>query len=211
MLHLAPEYVSCVLNENFEDAKALFLEPLMAVHYAHLVMLAECGIISPADARAIRNGLDAIDVSAVRKAVYDGTYEDLFFYIERLLVDACGPDVAGRLHTARSRNDIDMTMYRMRQRQYIVSVVQASLTLREALIGVADVHRDTVLALHTHTIPLSSRHCSPQIPTVCAVQVSAFRMAMDWLARVVPAALSPPSIGVISANTISRGARYVPT
>ena len=35
----APEYVTLVLDENFEDAKAQFLAPLMAIHYAHLVML----------------------------------------------------------------------------------------------------------------------------------------------------------------------------
>ena len=39
-----PEYVSHVLNENFEDAKTLFLAPLIALHYAHLVMLADRGI-----------------------------------------------------------------------------------------------------------------------------------------------------------------------
>ena len=50
-----PEYVSQVLNENFEDAKTLFLGPLMAIHYAHLVMLADRGIISADDcARAAR-------------------------------------------------------------------------------------------------------------------------------------------------------------
>ena len=152
-MKFAPEYVSFVLNENFEDAKALFLEPLMAIHYAHLVMLAEQGIVSRADARAIRAGLDAIDVAAVRSVVYDGTYEDLFFYIERMLVDACGKDVAGRLHTARSRNDIDMTLYRMHQRQCVLSVLHASLGLRDVLIQVADSHRETVLALHTHTQP----------------------------------------------------------
>ena len=52
-----------------------------------------------------------------RQVRYDGTCEDLFFYVERLIVEACGDDAAGRLHTARSRNDIDMTMYRMRQRR----------------------------------------------------------------------------------------------
>ena len=41
-----PEYVSQVLNDNFEDAKALFLGPLMAIHYAHLVMLSDRGIVS---------------------------------------------------------------------------------------------------------------------------------------------------------------------
>ncbi len=50
-----PEYVSQVLNENFEDAKALFLSPLIAIHYAHLVMLADRGIIDAAAcARASR-------------------------------------------------------------------------------------------------------------------------------------------------------------
>src|SRR5262245_46989810 len=116
-MRFAPEYVSSVLNENFEDAKELLLTPLMAIHYAHLVMLAEQGIISAGDARALRSALDGIKLDSVRCTPYDGSCEDLFFYIERLLRDACGDDVAGRLHTARSRNDIDMTMYRMRQRE----------------------------------------------------------------------------------------------
>ena len=46
-----PEYVSRVLRENFEDAKALFLSPLIAIHYAHLIMLRERGIVSEGDAR----------------------------------------------------------------------------------------------------------------------------------------------------------------
>jgi argininosuccinate lyase len=148
-----PEYVSQVLNENFEDAKTLFLSPLMAIHYAHLVMLTEQEIVPPADAHAIRGALDGISLADVRAVAYDGTYEDLFFYVERLLVQACGEDVAGRLHTARSRNDIDMTMYRMRQREFIVSLVAATLELRGALTDLAARHRDTIFAAHTHTQP----------------------------------------------------------
>ncbi|MEO8521831.1 MAG: argininosuccinate lyase, partial [Acidobacteriota bacterium] len=110
------EYVSCVLNENFEDAKAQFLAPLMRIHYAHLVMLTEQGIVLPAAAHAVRQALDGISEEAVRGARYDGVCEDLFFFVERLIVQGCGDEAAGRLHTARSRNDIDMTMYRMQQR-----------------------------------------------------------------------------------------------
>ena len=67
--------------------------------------------------------LDGIDPAAHRRApLYDGSDEDLFFYVERLIADACGDDVAGRLHTARSRNDIDMTMYRMRQREALLGL-----------------------------------------------------------------------------------------
>jgi argininosuccinate lyase len=148
-----PEYVSHVLTENFEDAKTLFLAPLLAIHYAHLVMLAECGIIGREDARAIRKALDSISLADVRRTPYDGTCEDLFFYVERLLINACGEDVAGRLHTARSRNDIDMTMYRMRQREWIAALLQATLELRAALVDVAARHRETVFAAHTHTQP----------------------------------------------------------
>jgi argininosuccinate lyase len=152
-VRFAPEYVAQVLHENFEDAKALFLSPLMAIHYAHLVMLADRGIVSAADARVLRQALDSISLSDVRAVTYDGTYEDLFFYVEGLLVQACGEDVAGRLHTARSRNDIDMTMYRMRQREFILALMEALQELRIALLELAERHRDTLFAAHTHTQP----------------------------------------------------------
>jgi len=147
----APEYVTYVLDENFEDAKELFLSPLMAIHYAHLVMLAAQGIVAKEDAHKIREALDSISLDEVRRAKYDGACEDLFFFVEQLIVNACGDEVAGRLHTARSRNDIDMTMYRMRQREFILGLLSATLELRRSLTAVADEHRQTVLAVHTHT------------------------------------------------------------
>jgi argininosuccinate lyase len=150
-MKFAEEYITYVLNENFEDAKALFLSPLMAINYAHLVMLVEQGIVTRADGRRIRDALDAISLDDVQRAKYDGTCEDLFFYVERLLVDACGDAVAGRLHTARSRNDIDMTMYRMRQREFILGLITAAFELRRSLLDLADRHRETILAVHTHT------------------------------------------------------------
>src|SRR4029077_19778601 len=66
-------------------------------------------------------------------------------------VQACGDEIAGRLHTARSRNDIDMTMYRMRQREIILSVLAATLPPRRSLLELVDRHRNTILAVHTHT------------------------------------------------------------
>ena len=110
--------------------------------------------MSPADAQALRDALNSISLDAVRRVAYDETCEDLFFYIERLIRDACGDDIAGRLHTARSRNDIDMTMYRMRQREFI-----AQLAARDArAASCADRARASVIArrssrAHTHTQP----------------------------------------------------------
>ena len=148
-----PEYISRVLRENFEDAKALFLSPLIAIDYAHLVMLRERGIVTAADARALRDALDSISVADIGRAEYDHTCEDLFFYVERQIVTACGEEIAGRLRIARSRNDIDMTMYRMGQRELIAALAAAALDLRNAVIDLALQHRETVFAALTHTQP----------------------------------------------------------
>jgi argininosuccinate lyase len=152
-MRFSPEYVACVLNANFEDAKEFFLAPLMRIHYAHLVMLTEQGIIGREQARAVRVALDGISVEKVQEVAYDGSCEDLFFFVERLIVKGCGEEAAGRLHTARSRNDIDMTMYRMQQRERLLSVLGGTMRLRDVLLAQAEAHRDTVFAAHTHTQP----------------------------------------------------------
>jgi argininosuccinate lyase len=150
-VRFAPEYVTYVLSHNFADAQELFLDPLMAIEYAHLVMLASQGIVSAPDAHALRAALDDIARDDVRRAPYDGSCEDLFFYIERLVASGCGDEIGGRLHTARSRNDIAMTMYRIRQRELILGLVAATFELRESLLGVAGRHTGTIIAVHTHT------------------------------------------------------------
>jgi argininosuccinate lyase len=149
----APEYVRYVLNENFEDAKALLLEPMVAIDYAHLVMLAEQGLIAPEQARRVRDALDHLSLDDLKQVRYDGICEDLFFFIEQQLLAEAGEDAAGRLHMARSRNDIDMTMYRMRQREFVLGVLRASMDLREALQQIARAHLETVFPAHTHTQP----------------------------------------------------------
>jgi argininosuccinate lyase len=152
-MRFAPAYVSAVLRENFEDAKRLFFSPLIAIHEAHLVMLAERAIVRREDARRIRDALADLAQKRIAEATYDGGVEDLFCHVNGLLDSACGPDVAGRLHTARSRNDIDATMYRMRQREYLLELLAATLLLRRTLLALSDRHPLTVLALHTHTQP----------------------------------------------------------
>ena len=89
-MKFAPEYVTHVLNENFEDAKELLLSPLMAINYEHLVMLAEQGIVSAADARALRDALDGISLDRVRATAS----ADLGFAAELLYAVPLKVDVA---------------------------------------------------------------------------------------------------------------------
>jgi argininosuccinate lyase len=152
-MSFAPAYVTCVLAENFDYAKQALFVPLMAIHRAHLVMLAECAIISAEQATSVREALEAIGDIDVRAATFDDDTEDLFTFVDRLISERGGATVAGHLHTARSRNDIDMTMYRMRLREFVLEIASEVQALRQALVDVAARHRDTVFAAHTHTQP----------------------------------------------------------
>ena len=69
---------------------------------------------------------------------YSAALEDIHMHVEARLTEIIGP-AAGRLHTARSRNDMDMTMYRMRQREFVLGLLTATFTLRRALLDVAEV------------------------------------------------------------------------
>jgi argininosuccinate lyase len=149
----SPDYVRLVLAENFRDARTMWLGPLMSIHRAHLVMLAEQGIVTRDVARAIRDALQTLDVRALAQAPYDPIDEDLFFRVDRLLAEACGSAVAGQLHTARSRNDIDMTMYRLKLREHVCTIGEHVVRLRDRLIALASEHMQTIFPAQTHTQP----------------------------------------------------------
>lgn len=149
----APIYAETVLNHSFADGQRFFFEPLMHIHYAHALMLAKQKIISREEARTILTGLDKLDRPKILRAKYDGSVEDLYFYVERELSKAIGEEMAGKLHIARSRNDIDVTQYRMKLRLEALSFVNDLMALRTALITLAQSHLKTVMPAHTHTQP----------------------------------------------------------
>ena len=149
----ASVYREHVLTHVFSDAQRLFLNALLEIDRAHLVMLRTQGIVSSATASACARALRTLDVEALRHATYDGSVEDLFFLMERELAAIAGEEDAGRLHTARSRNDIDLTMYRMVLRANLLSALNASLELRRVLLSIAHANRDSVMPAYTHNQP----------------------------------------------------------
>lgn len=149
----APVYAETVLSHNFDDAKKYFLDSLLEIHHAHTRMLARQGIITVHEEHLLIGALHALDRGRIDAARYDGTYEDLFFYIEAMLESALGRDVAGKMHTARSRNDIAITLYRMTARREVLTIVEAVVHLRGVLLNLAQANLDTVMPAHTHTQP----------------------------------------------------------
>src|SRR5580658_5938098 len=149
----APVYADTVLAPNFEHAKRHFLDVLIQIHYAHTIMLAKQGIVTPKETRALLEALGGLHPKRIQAARYDGSYEDLFFFVEAMLEEACGREIAGKMHTARSRNDIAITLYRMTARREVLATLEQVAELREVLLDLAAKHLETVMPAHTHTQP----------------------------------------------------------
>jgi argininosuccinate lyase len=168
----APVYAETVLIHNFEDAKKYFLGALLEIHFAHTRMLAGCGLLTREEESKLLAALHGLDRDRIAAGKFDGAYEDLFFFIEGLLEEAAGRDLAGKMHTARSRNDIAVTLYRMAARREILGTARAVAELRSMLLELASGHVATVMPAHTHTQPAQ--------PTTLAHYLLA---AIEFLAR----------------------------
>ncbi len=117
---------------------------------AHVAMLAERGIVSREDAEKITQGLEQIKTEIETGAfVFSRQYEDIHMNIETRLAALIGP-AAGRLHTARSRNDQVATDFRLYIRDAIDALDEQLLDLQRALAERACAEADTVMPGFTH-------------------------------------------------------------
>lgn len=117
---------------------------------AHIEMLGHCNILNSDDVNQIREGLKSllkkVHTQTVQWRIID---EDIHMNVERMLHDEIG-DVAGKLHTGRSRNDqvaLDLHLY---LREEILQIIDLILPLQHALIEQATQHLDTLLPGYTH-------------------------------------------------------------
>ena len=117
---------------------------------AHARMLAKQGIIPSEDSDAIVKGLEEI-----RNEIEDGEFpwreelEDIHMNVERRLFEKIG-DVAGKLHTARSRNDQVALDVRLYAKEAVADILDALLVLRGSLVDKADANKCVVMPGYTH-------------------------------------------------------------
>ncbi len=149
-----PVYRDTVLAPLFDGVKAHFSTHMAAINRAHLVMLTECRILNAEQAGAIAAALAQIDEETdLSDLTYTGEFEDYFFYVEAQLKSRIGPDLGGMLHTARSRNDMDHTVFKMALRLRVDAMLTGLLDLADALIDKARAERDTLIVAYTHGQP----------------------------------------------------------
>ncbi|HEM5078753.1 argininosuccinate lyase [Streptococcus suis] len=117
---------------------------------AHVKILGATGIINQEEAQAIQTGLEELlaDYEA-GKLVFDVRNEDIHMNIESLLTDKIG-SVAGKLHTARSRNDQVATDMHLYLKDTLFQVVDKLTNLRQILVDLAQEHVETIMPGYTH-------------------------------------------------------------
>jgi argininosuccinate lyase len=157
-----PADIMAEINASVDFDKRLAAQDL-AGSKAHARMLADQGIIAQADAASILKGLDQI-----AREIADGSFvfkrelEDIHLNIESRLADIIGP-AAGRLHTARSRNDQVATDFRLWVREACTRADEGLLALQRALLKQAASHTETIMPGFTHMQPAQpvsfAHHC----------------------------------------------------
>jgi argininosuccinate lyase len=137
------------INASIGFDKRLWREDI-AASLAHVAMLGAQGIVSEADADAIAEGLERIEDEYNLKGVKeDPALEDIHMHVEARLTELIGP-AAGRLHTARSRNDQVATDFRLWVRGAIDEVEAALIAFQRVLVARAEEHAEAVMPGFTH-------------------------------------------------------------
>jgi argininosuccinate lyase len=137
------------INASIDVDRRLYKQDIAASR-AHARMLADAGILAPADARAIAQGLTRIEAEIAKGAFpFRRELEDIHMNVEARLAEIAG-EAAGRLHTARSRNDQVATDFRLWVRDALDSLDDRLKALQAALIGQAERHAAALMPGYTH-------------------------------------------------------------
>jgi argininosuccinate lyase len=137
------------INASIGFDKRLWREDI-AASLAHVAMLETQGIIPEGDASAIAEGLERIEDEYARMGVHeDPALEDIHMHVEARLAELIGP-AAGRLHTARSRNDQVATDFRLWVRAAIDEADSALRAFQAVLVARAEAYSGTVMPGFTH-------------------------------------------------------------
>ncbi|MEO5706085.1 MAG: argininosuccinate lyase [Alteraurantiacibacter sp.] len=144
-----PSAIMREINASIPFDKALWRQDLAASR-AHAAMLGACGIVSEADVTAIMGGLEQVSAEYEANGVpEDWDLEDIHMTTESRLAELIGP-AAGRLHTARSRNDQVATDFRLWVRDAIDQVDGGLTALQQALVAQAGAHAASIMPGFTH-------------------------------------------------------------
>ena len=144
-----PDAIMAAINASIAFDQRLYAQDIRGSR-AHAAMLAAAGILTHKDAEAIGEGLlTVLSEIEAGKFAFSTQLEDIHMNIEARLKEVIG-EPAGRLHTARSRNDQVATDFRLWVRDQADAVIAALVALQRALVAQAEAGADWVMPGFTH-------------------------------------------------------------
>ncbi|QQS99809.1 argininosuccinate lyase [Peribacillus psychrosaccharolyticus] len=146
-------YVEELLMPVFNDQRDFLFHVMFDIHRAHVIMLTEQGIIPEVEAKVMLQGINKVAQTDVGLLLYEPQFEDLFFMMEAKIGEEIGAELAGKIHIARSRNDMGVAMYRLVLRSHFIQLLGSAHSLSEAILTQAEKHTTTYITGYTHTQP----------------------------------------------------------
>jgi len=126
------------------------LENVVTINKAHVIMMAERGIVKRDKAAALLEALEKIKLDT---DITKTDVEDVHMYVEESVLESAGPEIGGDLHIGKSRNDQVSTAIRMTLRESLIQLMLALTDVQEKLLTTAEKHVETLFPGYTHTQP----------------------------------------------------------
>lgn len=183
-MSFSPVYKSRVLDPSYTNWLRLFQEDAMRVHKAHLVMLAEQRLIPARAVTAIRKGIDTLSAAFRPPEILPDGVEDLYFLFERSLADLIGIHHAGYLHTARSRNDMDTTVFRLGLARKLIEMLSLLSDSFDAILERARGSTSLPIVLYTHGQPANVSTLSHYLSAILLDLIEDGRLMLAALGEV---------------------------
>ncbi len=150
----ATEVVKYLIGPAIAQDLERSYQTILDINKAHVIMLAEQGIIKQDVAASILECTQRIAAMQEHPEFeINPNVEDLYFNLERYLLEQTGPEIGGQQHTARSRNDLFACEQRMDIRGFYLKLCASFNELRQSLLDLADKNRDAVMSGYTHMQP----------------------------------------------------------
>lgn len=147
---LTPTGRRILLHQSFDESTLDDLHHISSVDQAHLVMLAECGIIQRDRAARLLSAIDRLQAEEFRPLRQKPATRGLFLLYEDYLIETEGAAIGGMLQTARSRNDLNATVLKLKLRRPYLRLLEQLLRLHAVLLSRAATFSDVIMPVYTH-------------------------------------------------------------
>ena len=150
----APSLIKYINQPGIDEDKEFSYQTYLDLNKAHVVMCAKQGIIDRDSAKIILKVTK--EMAAMGKEPtfpIDPALESMYFNLEKYLIEHAGIEAGGKVHTARSRNDLCSTKFRIDFRKVYFEICEKLNQLRREILAKANDTKDVVLAGYTHLQP----------------------------------------------------------